>query len=510
MIEHPEQLNAWLIQMAQGEISPEDRDRLEQQMVSDPEILAYCQDFFITCAGLERIMRADGLRQWRIHHRPWIRKHLVGWVCAAAASILIVFLVGMALWPQNKGDSGPTAQLIDSYALKWSKASHPGEKPLFYGPHSMEILEGFAKFRMGDGAQIILKGPCRFSLEAPNLVQLDEGMLTAHVPWFAKGFEVKTQKARIVDLGTDFGVLAWDDGRAETQVFSGHVDVWTASNSEAMHLKTGNQALIDSDGETQYLSDSQSQAYYVQHLPHETTACPGKQLDLADIIGGGNGFGYGVLDQGINPLTGEIIASPAHTTHSFDASTFTPITQNRYIDGIFLPDGNSGPVFISTVDHVFEECPTTQRAFYDGIFNGIKLFAENMPEQIFQGRLKGVTYGTYKKPAINCHPNIGVTFDLEAIRQDNPGIRIEAFTSLCGINDIAPGSRYSGVNFWVLLDGQVQVHHYCGPKEQETGELKISLPDRTRFLTLATTADQSIYYCWAFFAEPILLLAPQD
>lgn len=507
--EHQKELNTWLIQTVQGGISPEDQQRLEQHMASDPEILAYCQDFFITCAGLERIMQADGLGQWR-RPRPLVRTHLLKWTCAIAATILIVFFTSIALRPQQENLTGPTAQLIDSQTLRWSQSCNPGEDLLFYGTHSMEILEGFAKFRMGNGAQITLKGPCRFTLEAPNRVQLEEGMITAHVPRYAKGFEVITQHARIVDLGTDFGVLAWDDGRAEAQVFSGRVDVWAADRSETLHLNTGNQAIIDSEGESQYFPDSQTKTYYVQHLPHETSACPGRRLDLADIIGGGNGFGYGVLDQGLNPLTGEIIASPTHTTHKFEASTFTPVTQSRYIDGVFLPDGHSGPVLISTADHVFQECPATHKAFYDGIFNGIKLFAEHMPKKIFQGRLNGVTYGTYERPAINCHPNIGVTFDLEAIRQDNPGIQIEAFTSLCGINDIAPGPRQSGVNFWVLLDGQVQVHHYCDSKEQETGQLKIALSANTRFLTLATTADQGIYYCWAFFAEPTLLLAPPN
>ena len=74
--------------------------------------------------------------------------------------------------------------------------------------------------------------------------------------------------------------------------------------NQALHLSSGHQALIDSDGEAQSYNQSQTQAYYIQHLPHETPACPGKSLDLADIVGGGNGFGYGVLNQGIDPKNG--------------------------------------------------------------------------------------------------------------------------------------------------------------------------------------------------------------
>ena len=339
MLEQQDPLNTWLMQMARGAIAPEDQKQLEERMVSDPEVLAYCQDFFVTCANLEQILRSEEKEQWG---QPPRYRRLVGWGTAVAAVLVILIVLGFLLLPPTQEPTGPTAQLIDSRALKWALDCDPCENTVFYGSHALEILEGIAKFRMGDGTQIILKGPSRFTLEDCNCIYLGEGMLTAHVPKSAQGFVVNTRQAKIVDLGTEFGVLAWQDGTIETQVFSGLVDVWPSDANQALHLSSGHQALIDSDGEAQSYNQSQTQAYYIQHLPHETPACPGKSLDLADIVGGGNGFGYGVLNQGIDPKNGAILTNPAHMTLNFDEAVFTPIPNHPYIDGVFLPQGQSG------------------------------------------------------------------------------------------------------------------------------------------------------------------------
>ncbi|VAX41060.1 hypothetical protein MNBD_PLANCTO02-1019, partial [hydrothermal vent metagenome] len=56
-------------------------------------------------------------------------------------------------------------------------------------------------------------------------VQLIKGRLSASVPEPARGFQVVTKTMTIVDLGTRFGAMVDDDGKAEVHVFEGEVEV---------------------------------------------------------------------------------------------------------------------------------------------------------------------------------------------------------------------------------------------------------------------------------------------
>jgi hypothetical protein len=82
------------------------------------------------------------------------------------------------------------------------------------------------------------------------LVRLDRGQATAQVPQWAKGFTIETPNAAIVDLGTQFGVMARGDGKTDVVIFEGEVDVKpTGRKSAPKRLNQGEAASIQSDGE---------------------------------------------------------------------------------------------------------------------------------------------------------------------------------------------------------------------------------------------------------------------
>jgi len=83
------------------------------------------------------------------------------------------------------------------------------------------------------------------------------------------------------------------------------------------------------------------------------------------------------------------------------------------------------------------------------------------------------------------HANLGITFDLQAIRQDLPqGLHIRRFTSDVGIgSDIR---RTPNAEIWVLADGEVRFRTRLQDASSVV-PIQVALSETDRFLTLVST-----------------------
>ena len=236
-------------------------------------------------------------------------------------------------------------------------------------------------------------------------------------------------------------------------------------------------------------------------------SCPGRRLNLADIVGGGNGFGTGMPGQGIDLVTGSAFKRPIRIVRQAPQGGYTPVPDRRYIDGVFVPNGGHGRVVISSTGLAFQGCPVTLGTYYEGVVNTAEQTVVDQPDTTYPGRLRGVEYGSPQHPALNIHPNAGITFDLEAIRTDNPGAIIERFTALCGISESTPRPRSSSADTWVLVDGSVAFHVSCPRDQNRSQEVAVPIAPETRFLTLVTACTEDAGHSWCFFGDPMLDLA---
>jgi hypothetical protein len=118
------------------------------------------------------------------------------------------------------------AQVIRMHQCMWEdpKASVSAGQWLSAG-RQLRLRRGMVELRFGDGARVILEGPATFDAQNARQGFLQIGRLTANVPIGAEGFAIETPLARVVDLGTDFGVSVQADGTSETHVFEGEVEV---------------------------------------------------------------------------------------------------------------------------------------------------------------------------------------------------------------------------------------------------------------------------------------------
>jgi len=92
---------------------------------------------------------------------------------------------------------------------------------LFAGQR-LDLVAGLVEVTFIDGAQVVLEGPAKFDVKATDLAELHEGRIAAVVPERARGFEVDANGLNVVDLGTEFGMLAEGDD-TEVHVFRGIV-----------------------------------------------------------------------------------------------------------------------------------------------------------------------------------------------------------------------------------------------------------------------------------------------
>ncbi len=381
-------------------------------------------------------------------------------------------------------------------------------------PQRLSLEQGYAQIQLGRGAEVILQAPSTFTLDSKNRMSLYSGWMTAKVPPSAKGFTVKAPGSSVVDYGTEFGLLAGADQRAEVHVFDGRIEYRYGSSarhqSGRQSLVQGQAATLDEEGRLGRTAVTDRPRLFVREMPVDSGfGIPGRRLDLADVIGGGNGLGTGVLSQGLDPSTGT--ATDARQLLKVDGRGFLPVPTLPFVDGVFVPDGNHAPVVITSTGLVFERCPRTNGRSYETVLNGATFRPGRLDPQ--PGRLGGRDYVTKASPSIGMHPNAGITYDLDQIRASMPDAEIRRFDALCGTSEtvVAWAKRDSDpnkiqVDFWVLVDGRIRFSKALKAVPPQSARIGIDLEPGDRFLTLATTHPGEYQYCWALFAEASLEL----
>ena len=511
------ELDALLMHVIKGDVSKDQLKQLKEAASQSSEVLDYCRDFLVVSAGLERLTYEDDRQaeQWlkkTLHHemggthaqhasRPWIRK------LTSMAAVLIIGALGSSLLIYRLLNPYPTFALLKyAHAAKWGNTDMSYGQGTRFKQGDHHLLEGVAEIEMKGGAKLVVQGPCQFAMDDRMRMSLNEGVISVNAPTAAKGFTVHTPHADVVVYGTEFSIAVDKNGTMETHVFSGTINVQAGMPPTSKPFTKGQVAAVDTTG---FVPSNQRQANPSRFLRKMPTpglqACPGKHLDLADIAGAGNGFGTGTLRQGIDPANGQALDSFSGTQKNGRQGRFVTCPDRPYVDGVFVPDRKQGPVRISSTGLIFTDCPATSGLYYDGIFNG-RSVRTAQPEQ--QERLDGTLYGIPEHPALSLHPNAGITYDLERIRQDNPGVRFKSFKALCGVSESSAVANRRTTTFWVLVDGKVRYKHECLPGEFNTGLFNLPLKRTDRFLTLVTTSPDNQTDSWGFFGDPMLELAP--
>ncbi|MDH7598745.1 MAG: hypothetical protein QHH07_03775 [Sedimentisphaerales bacterium] len=429
-----------------------------------------------------------------------IRVIKVAAVWSLAAVVLM--LIGLYIYSQR-----PLGTLVATDQAVWDRPIEPNSL-LRPGRYCLE--QGYAKVVLRKGAELILQAPTILRLQGVNKIYLGGGCITAKVPPQARGFAVHTPGPSVVDFGTEFGLLVGSERSAELHVFEGFVACRPSDQGHSQTIAMGQAVTFDLSGRMERVLMAHRPRWFVRQMPlGPQFAIPGKRLSLADMVGGGSGLGTGIVGQGIDPSTGLVTSGRQVLKRA--GSGFAVVPGLPYVDGVFVPDGNQGPVVISSTGIIFKDCPATVGTCFETILYGAVFQAGSFEQH--PGRLVGRTFCTVDQPSIGMHPNAGITFDLEKIRSHIPHATIQRFSAICGISETA--FEYADrdwdpnvvkTDFWVLVDGQVRFHKTLGIVPYQHAKIEIPIGPQDRFLTLVTTNPGLYRYCWAMFAEPALLL----
>ncbi len=177
--------------------------------------------------------------QFAVHRWKW---------SVAAALIIGIGVIGWGRIHNPKLDDGVLAEVVGDIPTKWSDgttAASNGERQIRSG--RLELKCGTINLRFRSGASVSASGDVSMQIESGMLVRLNSGQATANVPETAHGFTIKTRDAEVIDLGTEFGVLARRGGSTDVIVFVGKVDLKPTSglNSQQIRLTQGEGARID-------------------------------------------------------------------------------------------------------------------------------------------------------------------------------------------------------------------------------------------------------------------------
>jgi ferric-dicitrate binding protein FerR (iron transport regulator) len=428
----------------------------------------------------------------------------------AAVVTLVILFLALYVFHVQESSEVEVATLADALDARWD-VSIETHTSLHRG--QFKLNQGYARILFQTGADVSIEAPAEFRLESDKRMTLLSGRVFADVPPSARGFTVDTPQASIVDLGTQFGVKVESGNGSDLHMFKGKASLTPAAaagNSKSEIITAGQAGSVDPAGRIRSIQVKDT-AFVRRFFPGSGSVWRGQAIDLADIVGGGNGLGAGQLNRWLEINTGLdgtrfIVNGQATQSYQTTDNRYHRVTHLPYVDGVFSPDANAGPVEVSSQRHVWPDCPKTSGRFFEDIFNGDHI-SFGIDTHGFV--LKGQAYGTRELSAIALHSNAGITFDLGAMRGDMPGLEIVEFKARCGISEDVKkrvdSTQRGTADFWVLVDGKKRFEAKGMNVDSEPQEISVPLSRQECFVTLVTTdGDGRANFDWGFFAEPRL------
>ena len=427
------------------------------------------------------------------------------------AAAVILFLIILRFVPQPGGTE--VATLTDSIDAKWVYTDSEMEKGMRLTADGEELLlrEGYAEIEFDTNAKLVVQAPAEFKILTKDQIDLYYGRVYAIVPHGAIGFSVNTPTVRVIDLGTEFGVDANFNGDVNLHVMKGKTALIAGPTSSKTSTEVIAGRAKKISGATQDISDTPfSEELFVRDVDSESNFVWKGQtkVNLADIVGGGDGFGSGFIGKGVDLSNGKL-QSEFTGSGVLGTAGYIAVPELAFVDGVFVPDARSGDVAITSQGHIFKECPETKGKYFDGIRNGGMINKVN--QETAPMELNGQRCGTPENPVLYMHTNAGITFDLDAIRHTMPGYDIKVFSSICGIQSNIETNSVSKADIFVLVDGQLRKSAPLNDNIETVVEIDIQLTKADRFLTLVSTdGGNGIASDWVLFTQPYLSFKPTE
>ncbi|MEW4561856.1 LamG-like jellyroll fold domain-containing protein [Bremerella sp. JC770] len=167
------------------------------------------------------------------------------WALLAACVIFVAGLLGYGYLMSDRGaeqlaqnNLPAPVEIIQRIDCVFESERWGEMREHFQIGETLQIAEGLAMLQFGRGAKVSIEGPAELKILSDNSAFLNEGRISAVCPPSAHGFEINTPSGKIIDHGTEFGVLVASNGATETHVFDGEVEVIPSKGNKSFRLTT--------------------------------------------------------------------------------------------------------------------------------------------------------------------------------------------------------------------------------------------------------------------------------
>jgi ferric-dicitrate binding protein FerR (iron transport regulator) len=214
-------------------------------------------------------------------------RRVSGWMIALAAGIACVaawpsFMTRNEVGARAVRDAEPVANVAtvtDVAGVQWSSKDAEARRLSRVPVNThFEFKQGMVELTFDSRAEVKVFGPAKFKILSPNRILCSYGRATTLVEEGGQGFTIDTPKARIVDLGTEFGVDISETGDTQVVVFQGSVDLTKPTELKAdaklptdaaewtRRLQQGDGVRLDAPGEAQRLMAVQRGDFFPGNL----------------------------------------------------------------------------------------------------------------------------------------------------------------------------------------------------------------------------------------------------
>jgi hypothetical protein len=265
--------------MCNGTISADDSGQLESLLTNDREARHFYNNYMFLHAELYSqhaslmpiancgTQRVPGIEDSpKLNRKSEVRNpKSVRWLAIAAALVGVAAVSSWMTYAATRGrtsaapdvaravqseGANDVARITATRNCMWAEtAKNLGFGSRLSSGERLDLANGLVEITFNDGAVVVLEGPAAFDVDSPGRAQLHEGRLTAVVPERAHGFQVATARLNVVDLGTEFGLMAEAEGTAEVHVFNGLVKAQLldelGNQVKTMELNTAQAARIE-------------------------------------------------------------------------------------------------------------------------------------------------------------------------------------------------------------------------------------------------------------------------
>ena len=171
------------------------------------------------------------------------RPRRTGWLSwrplAAAAAIVLLGILAV-VW-QQRGVDVEVVQTSEGISGDWVM----GSKARL---NHVTLVRGSVQMRLTSGVMLDVTAPVEMQMVDAMHVRVLSGRVSADVGEKGKGFVIETPQARVVDLGTRFGVDASDAAQTSVLVFQGQVEVYEKGSAQRVALlNTGEGLSLDNN-----------------------------------------------------------------------------------------------------------------------------------------------------------------------------------------------------------------------------------------------------------------------